>query len=66
VTAICAACSWPARLLSSVTKIHGTKHRPWLTALLVRRPTKVTWPGVSDIRNPSRLHDKRGRAGQPA
>jgi len=23
------------------TKIHGTKHRPWLTALLVRRPTKV-------------------------
>jgi transposase len=22
-------------------KIHGTKHRPWLTALLVRRPTKV-------------------------
>jgi transposase len=22
-------------------KIHGTKHRPWLTALLSRRPTKV-------------------------
>jgi transposase len=22
-------------------KIHGTKHRPWLVALLVRRPTKV-------------------------
>lgn len=22
-------------------KVHGTKHRPWLTALLVRRPTKV-------------------------
>ena len=22
-------------------KIHGTKHRPWLTALLMRRPTKV-------------------------
>lgn len=22
-------------------KLHGTKHRPWLTALLVRRPTKV-------------------------
>jgi Transposase and inactivated derivatives len=21
-------------------KIHGTKHRPWLTALLARRPTK--------------------------
>ena len=36
-------------------KIHGTKHRPWLTALLARRPTKVAaialankmrgWPG---------------------
>jgi hypothetical protein len=22
-------------------KIHGTKRRPWLTALLARRPTKV-------------------------
>ena len=22
-------------------KIHGTTHRPWLTALLARRPTKV-------------------------
>jgi transposase len=22
-------------------KIHGTKHRPWLTALLARRATKV-------------------------
>jgi len=22
-------------------KIHGIKHRPWLTALLARRPTKV-------------------------
>jgi transposase len=22
-------------------KIHGAKHRPWLTALLTRRPTKV-------------------------
>jgi len=22
-------------------KIHGTRHRPWLTALLARRPTKV-------------------------
>ena len=22
-------------------KNHGTKHRPWLTALLARRPTKV-------------------------
>jgi transposase len=23
-------------------KAHGTKHRPWLTAWLARRPTKVT------------------------
>jgi transposase len=22
-------------------KLHGTTHRPWLTALLARRPTKV-------------------------
>ena len=22
-------------------KIHGTKHRPWLTVLLTRKPTKV-------------------------
>ena len=22
-------------------KIHGSRHRPWLTALLARRPTKV-------------------------
>jgi transposase len=38
VTAICAACS-----LSVIryAKIHGTKHRPWLTALLARKPTKV-------------------------
>jgi len=25
----------------SYAKIHGTRHRPWLTALLARRPTKV-------------------------
>jgi len=41
-TAIYAACSWPERWPSSATaKVHGTKHRPWLTALLGRRPTKV-------------------------
>ena len=22
-------------------KIHGTQHRPWLAALLARRPTKI-------------------------
>jgi transposase len=62
-------------------KIHGTKHRPWLTALLARRPTKVAaialankiarivWAMMaraSDTRNPSRLRDKRNRAGQLA
>jgi transposase len=52
-------------------KIHGTKHRPWLTALLARRPTKVAaialankiarmaWAmmarGVIATRNPSHL-----------
>src|SRR6476469_9778911 len=28
-------------MLIRYAKIHGTKHRPWLTALLARRPTKV-------------------------
>jgi transposase len=29
-------------------EIHGTKHRPWLAALLARRPTgrrQAAWPG---------------------
>ena len=40
--AICAACSWPGALaVIRYAKIHGTGHRPWLTALLGRRPTKV-------------------------
>src|SRR5437762_1763741 len=29
-------------------KIHGTKHRPWLTALLGRRPTKVAAIALAD------------------
>jgi hypothetical protein len=29
---------WQGRLHA---KIHGTKHRPWLTALLARKPAKV-------------------------
>jgi transposase len=42
VTAIYAACSWLVLSPSSATpRIHGTQHRPWLTALLARRPTKV-------------------------
>src|SRR5262249_12473542 len=28
-------------------KIYGTKHRPWLTALLARRPTKVGGMGLA-------------------
>ena len=29
-------------------KIHGTKHRPWLAALLARRPTKVAAIALAD------------------
>ena len=59
-------------------KIHGTRHRPWLTALLARRPTKVgvialankiariawrSWPRASDTRNPPHLrHNEITRA----
>ena len=39
--AICAACSSLGLAVIRYAKIHGTKHRPWLTALLARRPTKV-------------------------
>ena len=28
-------------LMTSPLCVYGTKHRPWLTALLARRPTKV-------------------------
>ena len=38
VIVICAA---GALAVIRYAKIHGTKHRPWLTALLARRPTKV-------------------------
>ena len=42
VTAICAACSWPVHSPSSaMPRSTATKHRPWFTALLARRPTKV-------------------------
>ena len=30
-----------ARAVIRYAKLHGTKHRPWLTTLLARRPTKV-------------------------
>jgi transposase len=29
------------KVVTRYAKIHGTKHRPWLTALLARRPPKV-------------------------
>ena len=42
VTGIYAACSSAgAHSVIRYAKIDGTKHRPWLTALLARRPTKV-------------------------
>ena len=62
-------------------RIHGTKHRPWLTALLARRPTKVAatalanklarmaWAmtlKVSATRNPPRSRLERDHTGHPA
>jgi Transposase IS116/IS110/IS902 family len=62
-------------------KLRGTDHRPWLTALLARRPTKVAaialankiarmvWAMMtmaSAIRNPSRWRRDRDRVGLPA
>ena len=50
-TAICAACLWPARLsVIRYAKIYGTKHRPWLTALLSEnrpRSQPSRWPTSS-------------------
>jgi transposase len=42
-------------------KIHGTKHRPWLTLLLTRRPTKVA-PACS----PTSSGRRRGPCGRRA
>ncbi len=62
-------------------KIHGTKHRPWLTALLARKPAKVAAIALANkiarmvwammargerYKDPSRLRGKRDRAGHPA
>ena len=62
-------------------KIHGTGHRPWLTALLAPRPTKVAAIALANklarmvwammvkgerYADPSRSQRKRDRAGQPA
>ena len=38
-------------------KIHGTKHRPWLTALLARRPTKVAAIALANKTRPNGLGD---------
>jgi transposase len=44
-------------------KIHGTKHRPWLTALLARRPTKVCgYRARQQDRADGLGHDGQGRA----
>jgi transposase len=62
-------------------KIHGTKHRPWLAALLARRPTKVAaialanklarmaWAMMAKANATSSLRRsrlERDRAGHPA
>src|SRR5712672_1673394 len=44
-------------------KIHGTKHRPWLTALLARRSTKVCcYCACQQARANGLGHDGQGRA----
>ena len=43
-------------------KIHGTKHRPWLTALLGRRPTKVAAIACQQDCADGLGHDGQGRA----
>ncbi|MGI8851706.1 MAG: transposase [Methyloceanibacter sp.] len=44
-------------------KIHGTKHRPWLTALLARRPTKSLRIALANKNRQNGLgHDGQGRA----
>src|SRR5450631_4801572 len=50
------------------TKIHGTKHRPWLTALLARRPTKVAAIALANkmARMAWALMTKGSRYRQPA
>jgi hypothetical protein len=47
-------------------KIHGTKHRPWLTALLARRPTKVAAIALAKQDRPNGVgNDGQGRALRP-
>src|SRR5262249_44422047 len=44
-------------------KIYGTKHRPWLTALLARRPTKVAAPQPARRAFSLRYQEARGGPG---
>jgi transposase len=48
--------------------IHGTKHRPWLTALLTRRPTKVAAIALANkiARMPWAMMTKGERYKEPA
>ena len=43
-------------------KIHGTQHRPWLTALLARRPTKVAIALANKIARMAWAMMAKGRA----
>ena len=44
--------SVPAGALAVIcyAKLHGTKHRPWPTALLARKPTKVAAIALANSR----------------
>ena len=61
-TAICGLFVAGALAVIRYAKIHGTKHRLWLTALLARRPTKV-----ADASSTGRLCDRSsfGAAARP-
>ena len=45
-------------------KIHGSKHRPWLTALLARRPTKLAAIALANKLARGLGNDGYGRAVQ--
>jgi hypothetical protein len=59
-----ATATWAGALaVIRYAKIHGTGHRPWLTALLARRPTKVAAIALANkIARDGLGHDGQGRA----